>query len=210
VTAPFDLATVDRLLTTTRAVRKRLDLERPVPLEVVKECLELALQAPTGSNAQTWRWLVVTDPERRRQLGELYSNPPRRERPSAEPAVAPSDQQRRVIESASYLLEHIAQVPVLVVPCILDGGGAAGWAPSIYPAVWSFLLALRSRGLGSVITTVHLFRAAEAADLLEVPEGYVQTCLLPVAYYTGDDFKPAHRRPLAEVSFLDRWGQPLP
>jgi nitroreductase len=124
--------------------------------------------------------------------------------------VAPSDQQRRVIESASYLLDHIAQVPVLVVPCILDGGGAAGWAPSIYPAVWSFLLALRSRGLGSVITTVHLFRAAEAADLLEVPEGYVQTCLLPVAYYTGDDIKPAHRRPLAEVSFLDRWGQPLP
>lgn len=210
MTEPFDLATVDRLLTTTRAVRKRLDLERPVPLQVVKECLELALQAPTGSNAQGWRWVVVTDPERRRLLGELYANPPRRERPPSEPVVPVSDQQRRVGESAAYLLQHMGEVPVLVVPCTREAGGAAGWAPSIYPAVWSFLLALRSRGLGSVITTAHLFRAAEAAELLEVPEGFVQTCLLPVAYYTGEDFRPAHRRPLAEVAFLDRWGQPLP
>jgi nitroreductase len=210
MTTPFNLATVDRLLTTTRAVRKRLDLDRPVPLAVVRECLELALQAPTGSNAQTWRWLVVTDPERRRAMGELYANPPRRDRPSSEPAVPASDQQRRVGESAAYLLAHMGEVPVLVVPCILDAGGAAGWAPSIYPAVWSFLLALRSRGLGSVITTVHLYRAAEAAELLGVPDGYVQACLLPVAYTTGDDFSPAHRRPLSEVAFLDRWGEPLP
>ena len=117
---------------------------------------------------------------------------------------------RRVLESAAYLLAHMGEVPVLVVPCILDAGGAAGWAPSIYPAVWSFLLALRSRGLGSVITTTHLYRAAEAAELLGVPDGYVQTCLLPVAYTTGDDFSPAVRRPLAEVAFLDSWGQPLP
>ena len=206
----FDTAMVDRLLTTTRAVRKRLDLSRPVPLDVVTECLELALQAPTGSNAQTWRWLVITEPERRRQLAELYQNPPRMAGRGAQPSVPDSPQQRRVRESALFLIEHFHEVPVLVVPCILDAGGAAGWAPSIYPAVWSFLLALRSRGLGSVITTSHLFRRDEAAALLGVPDGYAQACLLPVAYYTGEDFRPAVRRPLREVCYLDRWENPLP
>jgi nitroreductase len=207
----FDLDIVDRLLTTTRAVRKRLDLSRPVPLEVVRECLELALQAPTGSNAQTWRWLVVTDPERRRRIAELYQNPPRRpDAPRTEPLVQDSPQQQRVTESAMYLTKHMAEVPVLVVPCVLNAGGAAGWAPSIYPAVWSFLLALRSRGLGSVITTVHLYRRDEAAELLQIPDGYEQACLLPVAYYTGQDFKPAMRKPLREVCFHDHWGNPLP
>jgi nitroreductase len=206
----FDLGVVDRLLTTTRAVRKRLDLSRPVPLQVVRECLEIALQAPTGSNAQTWRWLVVSDPERRRRIAELYQNPPRRrDAPRTEPLVPDSPQQQRVAESAMYLTAHMAEVPVLVVPCVLNAGGAAGWAPSIYPAVWSFLLALRSRGLGSVITTVHLYRRDEAAALLEIPDGYEQACLLPVAYYTGHDFKPAERKPTSEVCFLDRWDNPL-
>lgn len=205
----FDLETVDRLLTTTRAVRRRLDLSRPVPLEVVTECLRLALQAPTGSNAQTWRWLVVTDPDLRRSLAELYRNPPGGV-PGADPAVPRDEQQERMLRSARYLMEHLHEVPVLVLPCIRKGGGAAGWAPSIYPAVWSFLLALRSRGLGSLITTVHLYREREAAELLGVPEEFAQACLLPVAYYTGDDFRPADRRPLEEVGFLNRWGTPLP
>jgi nitroreductase len=207
----FDLGTIDKLLTTTRAVRKRLDLARPVPLGVVRECLELALQAPTGSNAQTWRWLVVTDPEQRRSLAELYQNPPSRpQAPPTEPLVPDSPQQERVMESALYLTRHMHEVPVLVVPCILNAGGAAGWAPSIYPAIWSFLLALRSRGLGSVITTVHLYRKDEAAQLLGIPPEYVQACLLPVAYYTGDDFQPAQRRPLSEVCFYDHWGNASP
>ena len=204
----FDLDTVDRLLTTTRAVRKRLDMSRPVPVEVILECLRLAVQAPSGSNAQTWRWLVVNDPDVTRALAELYQNPP--PRPSAsptQPSVPDTAQQRRVLESARYLTEHMHEVPAMVVPCILEAGGAAGWAPSIYPAVWSFLLALRSRGLGSVITTVHLFRKSEAAALLGVPDGYAQACLLPVAYYSGDDFKPAARRPVEEVAFLNHWGQ---
>jgi nitroreductase len=207
----FDLGTIDKLLTTTRAVRKRLDLARPVPLGVVRECLELALQAPTGSNAQTWRWLVVTDPEQRHSLAELYQNPPSRpQAPRTEPLVSDSPQQERVMESALYLTRHIHEVPVLVVPCILNAGGAAGWAQSIYPAIWSFLLALRSRGLGSVITTVHLYRKDEAAQLLGIPPEYVQACLLPVAYYTGDDFQPAKRRPLSEVCFYDHWGNASP
>lgn len=204
----LDRATVDRLLSTTRAVRRRLDLTRPVPRDVIVDCLRLALQAPTGSNAQTWRWLVVTDPGTRAALADLYRNPPARP-PAAPPAAPEDDQQRRVRESAAYLSEHLAEVPVLVVPCILEGGGAAGWAPSIYPAVWSLMLALRSRGLGSCITTVHLYRREEAAELLGIPPGYAQACLLPVAYYTGDTFRPADRRPVEEVAYLDRWGAPL-
>jgi nitroreductase len=209
----FDLEAVDRLLTTTRAVRKRLDFHRPVALGVVRECLELAIQAPTGSNSQTWRWIVVTNPRKRQALAALYQNPPPalRQGPSAPvPTVADSPQQQRVMASARFLLDHLHEVPVLVVPCILNAGGAAGWAPSIYPAVWSFILALRSRGLGSTITTAHIYRQQEAAALLGIPEGYVQACLLPVAYYTGDTFKRAIRRPIQEIAFHDSWGNPIP
>jgi nitroreductase len=207
----FDLATVDKLLTTTRAVRRRLDLARPVELDLVVECLRLAIQAPTGSNQQTWRWLVVTDPAVRAALADLYRNLPS-DRPATRlgSVPPPADQQARVTDSAGYLMQHLHEVPVLVVPCVEDVGGAAGWAPSIYPAVWSFMLALRSRGLGSVLTTVHLYRAAEAAELLRVPDGFVQSCLIPVAHYTGDDFRPAERRPVEEITYLDRWGTPLP
>lgn len=203
----LDLDTVDKLLTTTRAVRKRLDLTRPVAPEVVMECLRLAVQAPTGSNQQTWRWLVVTDPDVRAALADLYRNLPS-DRPATRlgSVPPPEEQQARVGDSAGYLMQHLHEVPVLVVPCVEDVGGAAGWPPSIYPAVWSFMLALRSRGLGSVLTTVHLYRRAEADALLGVPEGFVQTCLLPVAYYTGDDFRPADRRPIEEITYFDHWG----
>ncbi len=206
----LDLATVDKLLTTTRAVRKRLDLTRPVELDVIMACLRLAIQAPTGSNLQTWRWIVVTDPDVRAQLADLYRNfsvggTYTRPRPPASLTA----QQQRVMDSSDHLMAHIHEVPVLVVPCIEDKGGAAGWAPSIYPAVWSLQLALRSRGLGSVITTVHLYRRADADELLGVPDGFVQACLLPVAYYTGDDFRPADRRPVEELTYLDHWGTPV-
>ena len=212
----MDLTTVDHLLTTTRAVRKRLDFTRPVPREVILQCLRLAIQAPTGSNAQRWRWIVVTDPDTRVAIADLYRNPPRTATPDTgtpdtgtprtEPVVEVTGQQRRVMDSARYLTEHLHEVPVLVVPCTEDAGGAAGWAPSIYPAVWSFQLALRSRGLGSCITTSHLFRKEEAATLLGVPDGFVQSCLVPVAYYTGDEFQPAVRRPIEEITYWDRWG----
>jgi nitroreductase len=204
----FDLETVDRLLTTTRAVRRRLDFSKEVPLDVVKECLGLAIQAPTGSNAQSWRWIVVTDPSTRHALAEFYRNPPP-EATRTEPDLPLTPQQQRMMASAHYLMDHITEVPIFVLPCTLDIGGAASWPPSIYPAVWSFILALRSRGLGSVITTAHLFHRDEAAALLGIPEGYVQACLLPVAYYTGTDFKPAVRRPIDEVCFLNRWDEPL-
>jgi len=209
---PLDLTTVDHLLTTTRAVRKRLDPTRPVPREVVVECLRIANQAPTGANAQLLRWLVVTDPEKRRALADLYRGgmpadvaAKIREKPALHP---PPDtpQQRRVMDSTRHLAEHLDEVPVHVIPCIpADAGLAAGWAPSVYPAVWSFMLALRSRGLGSVITTGHLWRAAAAAELLGIPDGWAQACLVPVAYFTGDDFRPAVRRPVEEITCWDQW-----
>jgi nitroreductase len=212
----LDRATVDHLLMTTRAVRKRLDLGRPVEPEVIEECLRLAVQAPTGGNSQGWRWLVVTDPAKRLALAELY-------REVWGPYIAASQnarpdadaQQQRVVDSSSYLAEHLHEVPVHVIPCIYGrgvGGGelveSAGLFGSIYPAVWSLQLALRSRGLGSVFTTLHLPKWREAAELLDIPEGVVQTALIPVAYYTGDDFKPATRRPLEKMVYWNGWKQP--
>jgi nitroreductase len=206
---PFDrgeLEAIDHLLSTTRAVRKRLDLDRPVPPEIVDECLRLAIQAPTGSNRQGWHWVVVTDADKRAALAEMYRAG---FGPYMERARSGSEGLTRVGESALWLAERLERVPVHVIPCIEDytKGSAHGgvWA-SIYPAVWSFQLALRSRGLGSVLTTLHLPRAHGAAELLGIPDGVLQAGLVPVAYYTGDDFKPAKRHPVEAVSSWNQWG----
>jgi nitroreductase len=212
----LDPTTVDHLLTTTRAVRRRLDLGRPVEPEVIEECLRLAIQAPTGGNSQGWRWIVVTDADKRAALADAY-------RRSWEPYIAASRaaapnadaQQRRVQDSASYLADHLHEVPVHVIPCIyargIGGSELVEWAGvfgSIYPAVWSFQLALRSRGLGSAFTTLHLPFAEETAELLGIPDGVLQTALIPVAYFTGDDFQPAKRRPVEEITYWNGWKQP--
>jgi len=208
----FDLEVTDRLLTTTRSVRKRLDLDRPVDPAVVTTCLTLALQAPTASNQQDWRWMVVTDPEKRRGLAELY-----REVGAAYLArskeQATDPQTQRVYASAVHLTEVLDRVPVLVVPCIerridsMDTAAAASLYGSILPAVWSFMLALRSRGLGSAWTTLHLIRERDAAELLGIPADTVtQVALLPVAYTVGTEFAPARRSPVEEITYWDTWG----
>jgi nitroreductase len=211
----LDRATVDHLLTTTRAVRKRLDLSRPVEPEVIEECLRLAIQAPTGGNSQGWRWIVVTDPEKRAALADSYRKvwgPYIAASRAAAPDASP--QQQRVQDSATFLADHLHEVPVHVIPCIYGslGGGdltdVAGLFGSIYPAVWSFQLALRSRGLGSAFTTLHLPFAPAAAELLGIPETVVQTALIPVAYFKGDDFQPAKRRPVEEITYWNGWKQP--
>src|SRR3954453_11090464 len=201
---PMDTTVTDHLLSTTRAVRKRLDLERPVEREVILECLRLAVQAPTGSNSQKWHWLVVTDPDKRARLKELYGSVGQSYLESqAESAEEP--QTRRVYQSAVYLMNILDRVPVHVIPCIegrIDGAenfGAASFYGSILPAVWSFMLALRSRGLGSAWTTLHLAKEAEAAELLGIPDGISQVALVPVAYTTGGDLKPAARPPVEGV-----------
>lgn len=201
-----ELDAVDHLLSTTRAVRKRLDLDRPVPPEIVEECLRLAIQAPTGSNRQGWHWVVVTDADERAALADMYRAG---FGPYMDRARSGSEGMTRVGESALWLAERLEQVPVHVIPCIEDytkGSAHAGVWASIYPAVWSFQLALRSRGLGSVLTTLHLRRANDAAELLGIPDGVLQAGLVPVAYYTGDDFKPAKRHPVESVSSWNRWG----
>ena len=207
----FDLAMTDELLATTRAVRKRLDLDREVPRAIITECLELAVQAPTGSNSQGWRWLIVDDAQLRQQLADLY-------RQGAAEYLALAGEQtldpqtQRVFESSVYLTEVLHRVPVHVIPCMagrppedIHPEGLSGYFGSIYPAVWSFQLALRARGLGSVLTTLHLIHAQEAAALLEIPDDVMQVALLPVAYTLGTNFQRAKRRPISKITHYNRW-----
>ena len=200
---------IDHVLSTTRAVRKRLDLDRPVEPEVITECLRLAIQAPTGGNRQLWRFVVVTDADLRAKLGDVYRSGGR-DYMAARRAAMTTDAQERVAESSEYLASVIEQVPVHVIPCITGRppatGSQAGFYGSIHPAVWSFMLALRSRGLGSTWTSFHLAHEREAAELLGIPDDVTQVALLPVAYTVGTDFKPAARRPVEEVTYWNRFG----
>lgn len=207
----------DELLTTTRAVRKRLDLSRPVPDELIRECLQIALQAPSGSNRQSWHWLVVTDADQRQAIGAVYRRATEQYLASEsaagklfadDPDRAPV--QQRVGGSVAYLGEHLGDAPVLVLPCLqtsgeLGSGNQAGLWGSLLPAAWSYMLAARARGLGTAWTTLHLAYEAEVASILELPAGVHQGVLIPTAYYTGTGFKPAARQPLDEVLHLDRW-----
>jgi len=215
----MDLAPVDKLLTTTRSVRKRLDLDRPVPPEVIEECLEIAIQAPTGSNSQGWHFMVVTDAEKRAQIGELYkqsffiyARSSQEQMESQGSREHDPEQQTRVVKSAVHLAQNMHKVPVLVIPCIegrvenLGPMAQAGLYGSILPAAWSFMLALGARGLGTSWTTLHLRYENEIAEILGIPKHITQAALLPVAYYTGEDFKPAKRVPAVEVTSWDSWG----
>ena len=211
--------TPDELLTTTRAVRKRLDLDRPVERAVIEECLAIAEQAPTGSNRQNWQFVVVTDPAKRKALGELYRRGWETYRASGQSAagITFADPRRaavqaRVAASSAYLAQHMGEVPVLLVPCIagrtenqpvVDQAGRWG---SILPATWSFMLAARARGLGTAWTTLHLYFEREAADLLGIPfADYMQAALIPVAYTKGTDFQPGPREPLEKTVHWDAW-----
>ena len=209
----FDLAQVDALLSTTRAVRKRLDLDREVPDDVLLECLQLAVQAPTGSNRQGWRWMVVRDPAKRQALADIYNRGGGAYLRDAAAGADPATQIGRVMDSATFLAENLARVPVMVIPMIVgrvdENNGAAGLFGSIIPAMWSFQLALRSRGLGSCYTTIHLRHEDEAAELLGIPPHLTQAGLLPVAYTKGTDFKAAARPPVEEITYLDTYKNPI-
>jgi nitroreductase len=211
--------TPDQLLTTTRSVRKRLDFSRPVEREVLVECLRIAQQAPTASNRQDWHFVVVTDPEKRAGLAKLYRDSFAfyRANPGAPGSFEHGDAARvatqaRVRSSADYLAERMHEVPVHVIPCIArrtDNAPIAAQASvfgTIGPATWSFMLAARARGLGTVWTTLHLRYEREAAELLGIPfEQVMQTSLIPVAYTLGTDFKPAPRDPLERMVHWEGW-----
>jgi nitroreductase len=211
----MNLAAVDELLTTTRSVRRRLDLARPVEREVIEQCLELAVQAPTGGDNPRYHFVVVTDAAKRGELAKLYRRglaeiyPPRRV------------EQVRVtkpglISSVTHLADHFHEVPVHIVSCIAGRDGFAALGPdcgpptfygSILPATWSLMLALRSRGLASAWTTAHLRYAREAAALLDIPDDITQVALLPVAYLIGTVLHPAKRVPASERTYWDTWAQ---
>jgi nitroreductase len=208
---------VDEVLTTTRSVRKRLDFDKPVPREVLMECLELALQAPTGSNSQGWQWIFIEDADKKKAIADVYLanakeylGQPVREYPEGDTR---GERMGLVRDSATYLAEHMHEAPVLLIPC-LEGraeesplGSVSFWA-SLFPAAWSFCLALRSRGLGSCWTTLHLLRDGEkqAAEVLGIPfDEYSQGGLFPIAYTKGTDFRPAKRLPAETVTHWNSW-----
>ena len=212
---------VDELLSTTRAVRKRLDLNRPVAISLVKECLELALQAPSGSNSQNWHFLVLTDYNKKLQIAQLYRQSWQRyaEMPGAahnlhqdDPILAPA--QKRIFDSAAYLAGNLEKVPVFLIPCIsgrveevgVSNADLAGTYASIIPAIWSFMLAARSRGLGTCWTSLHLPHEKEVAEILGIPfQTVTQVALVPVAHTRGTQFKAAARKPLHDVIHLEAW-----
>jgi nitroreductase len=208
--ATFDLSQVDRLLSTTRAVRKRLDLDRPVEPEVITECLRLATYTPSAANTQKWRWVVVTDANKRQQIADVYRGLFNRDVRAA--ATSTDAAVQRMYSSSKYLADNLHRVPVHVIACYLqrpdvEGGNVmlATMYGSIMQAVWSFQLALRSRGLGSVLTTMHLKSEQEVGQILGIPDDVTQVALVPVAYTIGDDFRPPPRQPVEEVTYWNSW-----
>lgn len=207
----------DEVLTTTRSVRKRLDFDKPVERSVLTECLDIALQAPTGSNLQGWQWVFVEDADKKKAIGEIYRRNFADYRKMPPPEFAADDprtQQRdKVVDSAQYLADTMYKAPWLLVPCIegtVEYGqyGGAGFWGSLLPAVWSYMLALRGRGLGSAWTTLHMLGDGEkeVAEILGIPyENFRQGGLFPIAYTIGTEFKKAKRLPAEQVTHWDSW-----
>ena len=210
----------DEVLATTRSVRKRLDFDRPVEDDVLRECLELALQAPTGSNAQNWQFVVVTDAAKRKAIGDVYRRafdiyeqmPQNAANIYDGPDPTRVAQQGRVMDSARYLADRMGEVPALLIPCLnmrIDGApniAAASMYGSVLPAAWSFMLAARERGIGTSWTSLHLMFEEEAAGILGIPFADVtQLALIAIAYTQGTDFKPARREPLDTVVHWNQW-----
>lgn len=213
--APFDLSVVDRLLSTTRAVRRRLNLDRAVPRSVLLDCIRLAQQAPTAKNSQNWRWLVLDDPERRQAMGAIYA----KGLPLLDAAAkqATDGHVSRVYAQARHFTENIAKVPALVIPCLEERLApdarlvdATTYYGSIYQSVWSFQLALRSRGLGSVFTTMHLAFEEESRAVLGLPDHVAQLAMLPVAYTKGTEFSPTERPPPETITHFNQWPSERP
>ncbi len=211
----FDVKHTDTLLTTTRAVRKRLDLSRLVEEQQIKKCLEISQQAPTGSNRQGWQWVIIADKKKRRIIANYYRQGAGNYLEEGKNSARDKgdDQDFKVFESAQYLADNMEDVPLLVIPCIdtshmpLNAPGRK-WLSlggSIFPAIWSFQLALRARGLGSCITTLHLAYEREISKIIGIPDNFAQVALLPVAYTKGTEFKPAKRPPVSEIIHWNSW-----
>ena len=218
LSTPEHLLICDHLLTTTRTVRKRLDLTRLVEPAIIERCINIAIQAPTGSNQQGWHFVVVTDADKRARIAELYRQPFEEYRASrSQPEDEPWDddehvEQLRFLSSTHHLVDHLHEVPVMILACV--EGRVEYQAPaeqaalygSILPAAWSLMLALRARGLGAAWTTLHIKFEKEVATLLDLPKHITQAVLLPVAYFIGEDFQPAQRKPIIDNTHWNSWG----
>jgi nitroreductase len=205
----IDVASVDHALTTTRAVRLRLDLERDVDNQIIFDCIDIAEQAPSGGNQGSRRWIVVRDPAIKALLADLYMATGGEFMISGRDRIAGTGHpQENAMRSAAHLAEHLAEVPAIVIPTIIgihDGSGRPGLFDSVIQSVWSFCVALRARGLGTAWTTAILGKRDELAEVLGVPAGNTQIAMIPVAWYTGTDFSRAPRHPAREIAFIDRY-----
>lgn len=203
---------VDEVLRTTRSVRRRLDLDRPVPEELLLDCIRISQQAPTGSDRQSWRWVLVTDEALKAKLANVYRRGARRVLTDRPPPEILDDKGARILRSSEHLADNLHRVPVLAVPCIkgrletADTFEAATFYGSIFPAVWSFMLAARVRGLGTSLTTSHLHFEQEVSEMLGIPSDVTQIAIIPVAYYTGERFHPADRSPAEWITSWNQWG----
>ena len=206
----LDPVAVDYVLTTTRSVRKRLDLERPVDPQLILDCIDVAEQAPTGGNQASRRWIVIDDPQRKKQLADLYRDAAADFIVGARDQLAGTDHpQAKVMESAAYLLDHLAEVPAIVIPTIIgrhDNSGRPGLFDSVIQAAWSFCLALRARGLGTAWVTAVFARERELKELLGIPDDMTEVVMLPVAHTIGTDFRRAARRPAREITYFNTYG----
>ncbi len=206
----IDVRSVDHALSTTRAVRLRLDLERPVDHQILLDCIDVAEQAPSGGNQGSRRWIVVRDQRTKDRIAELYlASAGQWMIDTRDQLAGTGHPQERVMNSAAHLAEHLAEVPAIVIPTILgvhDGSGRPGLFDSVIQSVWSFCVALRARGLGTAWTTAILSRQDDLAELLGIPDGVTQIAMIPVAWTTGTDFRKAPRHPAREVTAIDRFG----
>ncbi len=212
----MDLEAVDHILTTTRSVRRRLDLERAVEPEIIEECIDIATQAPTGANREGWRFVVITDPTPKAAIAELYRRALATYTTRAQAAARDGEPARQIRPAQRSLAERLHEFPALILACIHGRAEAGNVAQqvalygSILPAAWSLMLALRARGLGATWTTLHLAHESEAARALGIPDDVTQTVLLPVGYVRDAVLRPAERRPAREVTYWNSWGRTRP
>ncbi len=202
---------VDWALSTTRSVRRRIDWERPIEPEVIEAAIDVATQAPTGVQAESWRFLVLTEPEPKQAVATLY-------RSAFDRYVSARTQAQAEVAAPrpaqAQLAERLAEMPALILVCA-EGAPASdltalqvGFYGSVLPAAWSLMVALRVRGIGSTWTSLHLLHADETARALGIPDGVTQTVLLPCGYTKDATLRPANRKPATEVAYWNQWGRP--